>query len=109
MNYQLFQNIDGLEIVAGIDPDLVVAAHGTFHSAHCTACQKEYSEEWEKGLRCIFFYKQPSISKYDYNKSYSRWLDIFLRVFLLAIRLLFANLLFKFHIDSFGMRLQCDC
>eukprot|EP00794_Sanderia_malayensis_P019945 gene19945-21898_t len=42
------QNIDGLEIVAGVSPDLVVAAHGTFHSAHCVNCKKEYSEEWEK-------------------------------------------------------------
>ena len=43
------QNIDGLEIVAGVSPELVVAAHGTFHSCHCLGCREEYSEKWAKG------------------------------------------------------------
>eukprot|EP00112_Aurelia_sp_Birch-Aquarium-sp1_P008051 Seg1882.3 transcript_id=Seg1882.3/GoldUCD/mRNA.D3Y31 product="NAD-dependent protein deacetylase sirtuin-2" protein_id=Seg1882.3/GoldUCD/D3Y31 len=42
------QNIDGLEIVAGVSPELVVAAHGTFHSCHCLGCREEYSQEWAK-------------------------------------------------------------
>ncbi|KAJ2718233.1 NAD-dependent protein deacetylase sirtuin-2, partial [Coemansia sp. Benny D115] len=44
------QNIDCLERVAGIDPELIVEAHGTFSLAHCInrRCKKEYSQEWVK-------------------------------------------------------------
>ncbi|KAJ2872324.1 hypothetical protein FB639_004361, partial [Coemansia asiatica] len=44
------QNIDCLERVAGIDPDLIVEAHGSFHTAHCirNTCRKEHSQEWVK-------------------------------------------------------------
>ncbi|XP_065057619.1 NAD-dependent protein deacetylase sirtuin-2-like [Rhopilema esculentum] len=42
------QNIDGLELVAGVSSDRVIAAHGTFHTAHCLACHREYSQDWEK-------------------------------------------------------------
>lgn len=42
------QNIDGLEVVAGVDEDQVIAAHGTFHVSHCTECQKEHEEAWMK-------------------------------------------------------------
>uniref|UniRef100_S4RJK3 NAD-dependent protein deacetylase n=1 Tax=Petromyzon marinus TaxID=7757 RepID=S4RJK3_PETMA len=34
------QNIDGLERVAGLPPDMLVEAHGTFASATCTQCRK---------------------------------------------------------------------
>eukprot|EP01119_Soliformovum_irregulare_P018061 TRINITY_DN5473_c0_g1_i3.p1 TRINITY_DN5473_c0_g1~~TRINITY_DN5473_c0_g1_i3.p1 ORF type:complete len:433 (+),score=93.38 TRINITY_DN5473_c0_g1_i3:116-1414(+) len=34
------QNIDTLERVAEIDPEKLVEAHGSFASAHCTACLK---------------------------------------------------------------------
>jgi len=36
------QNIDGLEIKAGIDASLVVEAHGNFRSAKCIDCQMPY-------------------------------------------------------------------
>ncbi|KAJ1888423.1 NAD-dependent protein deacetylase sirtuin-2 [Kickxella alabastrina] len=44
------QNIDCLERVAGIDPELIVEAHGSFHTAHCIGrkCLKEYSQAWVK-------------------------------------------------------------
>ena len=43
------QNIDTLERAAGIDPELLVEAHGTFATAHCIGkCRprKEYSQEF---------------------------------------------------------------
>ncbi|KAJ2890031.1 NAD-dependent protein deacetylase sirtuin-2 [Coemansia aciculifera] len=44
------QNIDCLERAAGIDPELIVEAHGSFHAAHCIGrkCRKEYPQEWIK-------------------------------------------------------------
>ncbi|XP_056269320.1 NAD-dependent protein deacetylase sirtuin-3, mitochondrial isoform X2 [Pseudoliparis swirei] len=39
------QNIDGLERVAGIPPEMLVEAHGTFATATCTACKREYEGE----------------------------------------------------------------
>lgn len=42
------QNIDTLERIAGIDAELLVEAHGTFHTNHCLECNKEYSMEWVK-------------------------------------------------------------
>lgn len=38
------QNIDGLERMAGISPDKLVEAHGTFSSAKCIGCKTVYSE-----------------------------------------------------------------
>ena len=35
------QNIDGLELEAGLSQDKVIEAHGTFTSAACTNCQKK--------------------------------------------------------------------
>ncbi|KAK9809478.1 hypothetical protein WJX73_001974 [Symbiochloris irregularis] len=35
------QNIDSLERQAGVDPDLIVAAHGNFDGAHCIDCGRE--------------------------------------------------------------------
>mmetsp|Transcript_38578 Transcript_38578/g.82307 ORF Transcript_38578/g.82307 Transcript_38578/m.82307 type:complete len:205 (+) Transcript_38578:164-778(+) len=32
------QNIDGLEVVAGVDPEKLVECHGHFRSASCTSC-----------------------------------------------------------------------
>ena len=31
--------------------DLIVEAHGAFHTAHCVECHREYSHQWVKG-RC---------------------------------------------------------
>ena len=32
------QNIDGLEAIAGVDPERLVECHGHFRSASCTSC-----------------------------------------------------------------------
>lgn len=40
------QNIDGLERVAGIDPDLLMEAHGSNRVGHCMECSKEYTHLW---------------------------------------------------------------
>ena len=42
------QNIDGLELVAGLSPDLLLPAHGTFHTSHCVECSKSHELEWIK-------------------------------------------------------------
>uniref|UniRef100_A0A3B3RFT8 NAD-dependent protein deacetylase n=1 Tax=Paramormyrops kingsleyae TaxID=1676925 RepID=A0A3B3RFT8_9TELE len=45
------QNIDGLERMAGIPPRKLVEAHGTFSTATCTVCRKEYpGEELRPGI-----------------------------------------------------------
>lgn len=36
------QNIDSLEQLAGISADRVIQAHGSFDTAHCIDCKKEY-------------------------------------------------------------------
>ncbi|XP_021378469.1 NAD-dependent protein deacetylase sirtuin-2-like isoform X2 [Mizuhopecten yessoensis] len=38
------QNIDTLENQAGLDPEKLVEAHGSFLTAHCLVCKKEYSK-----------------------------------------------------------------
>ncbi|XP_077520816.1 sirtuin 2 isoform X1 [Amblyomma americanum] len=40
------QNIDCLERLAGIPPELIVEAHGTFHTSHCVTCNRQYSLDW---------------------------------------------------------------
>lgn len=42
------QNIDTLEHVAGISGDKLVEAHGSFRTAHCLLCRKEYTQGWVK-------------------------------------------------------------
>ncbi|KAK6294059.1 hypothetical protein J4Q44_G00348890 [Coregonus suidteri] len=39
------QNIDGLERLAGIPPEKLVEAHGTFATATCTVCRRDYQGE----------------------------------------------------------------
>lgn len=39
------QNIDGLERLAGIPPERLVEAHGTFSTATCTVCRRNYKGE----------------------------------------------------------------
>nr|XP_047921261.1 NAD-dependent protein deacetylase sirtuin-3, mitochondrial isoform X6 [Anser cygnoides] len=39
------QNIDGLERAAGIPPDRMVEAHGTFATATCTVCRRKFPGE----------------------------------------------------------------
>lgn len=36
------QNIDGLERLAGVPPEKLVEAHGTFSTATCTVCRRKY-------------------------------------------------------------------
>ncbi|NWW73995.1 SIR2 deacetylase, partial [Climacteris rufus] len=42
------QNIDTLERVAGLDPELLVEAHGTFYTSHCLrpSCRQRYGLAW---------------------------------------------------------------
>ncbi|NXO46041.1 SIR2 deacetylase, partial [Locustella ochotensis] len=42
------QNIDTLERVAGLDPELLVEAHGTFFTSHCLrpSCRQRYGLAW---------------------------------------------------------------
>jgi NAD-dependent deacetylase sirtuin 2 len=37
--------------VAGLEPQDLVEAHGTFYTSHCvnTSCRKEYTMGWMKG------------------------------------------------------------
>ena len=42
------QNIDALERAAGVPPERVVEAHGSFASCRCIACQREHSTAWFK-------------------------------------------------------------
>lgn len=46
------QNIDTLEREAGIEPELLVEAHGSFGGAHCIDCRREIDVELVK--RCVF-------------------------------------------------------
>ncbi|XP_006619182.1 NAD-dependent protein deacetylase sirtuin-2 isoform X1 [Apis dorsata] len=42
------QNIDTLERVAGLPPEKLVEAHGTFHSGRCLKCRAPYTLPWMK-------------------------------------------------------------
>ena len=42
------QNIDALEFLAGVPPDKVVEAHGTFQRSYCMKCKEEYDLKWLK-------------------------------------------------------------
>lgn len=42
------QNIDTLESVAGLDPEVCVEAHGHFRTGHCIQCRAEYTQDWMK-------------------------------------------------------------
>ncbi|CAF1577896.1 unnamed protein product [Rotaria magnacalcarata] len=44
------QNIDSLERIAGIPTEKIVEAHGTFFTAHCLECRKEYSLEYVREI-----------------------------------------------------------
>ena len=43
--YSKTQNIDGLEAVAGVDPDKMVEAHGHFRAAKCIDCGMAHEAE----------------------------------------------------------------
>lgn len=42
------QNIDALEVLAGVPPDKIIEAHGSFQSAYCTQCRETYDLRWLK-------------------------------------------------------------
>lgn len=42
------QNIDGLELIAGMPQDALVEVHGTFATARCLNCQQPHSSEFVK-------------------------------------------------------------
>jgi len=44
------QNIDALELMAGLPEDKVVEAHGSTRGAHCLSCKKPYSQAWFRSL-----------------------------------------------------------
>ena len=47
------QNIDGLELKAGVDPDKVVQAHGTIKTGKCTKCDNTFEmKSYEEVMHC---------------------------------------------------------
>lgn len=42
------QNIDTLERLAGLPPEKLVEAHGTFHTGRCLECRAPYTLQWMK-------------------------------------------------------------
>lgn len=42
------QNIDTLERIAGVPPEKLVEAHGSFGTSHCITCEEEYTLEFVK-------------------------------------------------------------
>ena len=55
------QNIDGLEGLAGIVPDKLVEAHGSFASSHCVRCRLEVEND-------VVFPGKGSIIPFTYNR-----------------------------------------
>lgn len=47
------QNIDTLELIAGLPPSRIVEAHGSFAHSHCLTCRKAASKEYvlKSGVR----------------------------------------------------------
>jgi len=46
------QNVDGLELLAGVNPDKLIEAHGHLRSARCIACKKVSNpEEFKEALK----------------------------------------------------------
>lgn len=54
--YILFQNIDGLERMAGISEEKLIQAHGTMATAHCMECGHKYSQHWVKGQNLLIVF-----------------------------------------------------
>ncbi|KAJ4461531.1 putative NAD-dependent protein deacetylase Sirt2 [Paratrimastix pyriformis] len=42
------QNVDSLEVVAGLPPSMVIEAHGTLRTSHCLSCRKVYDDKFLK-------------------------------------------------------------
>ena len=56
------------DLVAGIPPEMLVEAHGTFASATCTVCRRVYKGE-DLRVSCLHFYAHLAMSSsgYDYE------------------------------------------
>jgi NAD-dependent deacetylase sirtuin 2 len=46
------QNIDGLELLTGLDKNRIVQAHGCYDTAHCIQCRREYTLSHVKSIIC---------------------------------------------------------
>nr|XP_022303821.1 NAD-dependent protein deacetylase sirtuin-2-like [Crassostrea virginica] len=57
------QNIDGLERVAGIDPELLMEAHGSNRTGQCLHCSATYTAEWIKD--CLIRNEIPKCTAVD--------------------------------------------
>jgi NAD-dependent deacetylase sirtuin 2 len=58
------QNIDTLERVANISPDLLVEAHGSFGNASCINCQKAYDASYFENF--LFHQDENNLNTYCY-------------------------------------------
>lgn len=48
----LTQNVDSLELRAGVPPSRLLEAHGTFRTARCAVCKKPYDgKRWKEDVR----------------------------------------------------------
>lgn len=48
----LTQNVDSLELRAGVPRRKLLEAHGTFRTARCVKCKKAYNgERWKRDVR----------------------------------------------------------
>lgn len=62
--FNFTQNIDGLEIMAGLPLEYLIQAHGHMRTAHCIDCQTEYPmEEFNRHLEEQTLYLCPFCSK----------------------------------------------
>lgn len=46
----LFQNIDSLEFVAGMNKERVIHAHGSHQTSTCLKCKKKFDLDWITGF-----------------------------------------------------------
>jgi NAD-dependent deacetylase sirtuin 2 len=53
------QNIDGMERLAGVNPELLVEAHGTFATAHCISAECRKEANIEEVRQCVEKAKVP--------------------------------------------------
>lgn len=46
------QNIDGLERLAGLDPEYIIESHGAFHTSSCIKCRDQVDTDKVKSNLC---------------------------------------------------------
>jgi NAD-dependent SIR2 family protein deacetylase len=73
------QNIDALERIAGVDPDLLIEAHGSFNTAHCLnrSCRKEYHHGDVRGL-CDYLMVQ--LACFVFFLTMNSWISLLLNI-----------------------------